>query len=66
MERDQIPVPGEICNCGALRRATRHVSLMYDRVLAGSGPPAGNTPSFGSFSGAEKHRRHSANSRRPW
>ncbi|HEY0234684.1 MAG TPA: MarR family transcriptional regulator [Afipia sp.] len=32
---------GEICNCGALRRATRHVSLMYDRHLAGSGLTSG-------------------------
>ncbi len=31
----------EICNCGALRRATRHVSLMYDRYLAGSGLTSG-------------------------
>ncbi len=34
--------PGpEICNCGALRRATRHVSLMYDRYLTGSGLTSG-------------------------
>ncbi|MBX9709679.1 MAG: MarR family transcriptional regulator [Xanthobacteraceae bacterium] len=34
--------PGrEICNCGALRRATRHVSLMYDRLLADSGLTSG-------------------------
>lgn len=31
----------EICNCGALRRATRHVSLMYDRSLSGSGLTSG-------------------------
>ena len=31
----------EICNCGALRRATRNVSLMYDRLLAGSGLTSG-------------------------
>ncbi len=31
----------EICNCGALRRATRHVSLMYDRCLSGSGLTSG-------------------------
>lgn len=31
----------EICNCGTLRRATRNVSLMYDRHLAGSGLTSG-------------------------
>lgn len=31
----------EICNCGALRRATRNVSLMYDRLLADSGLTSG-------------------------
>jgi DNA-binding MarR family transcriptional regulator len=41
MKQDQTPQAGEICNCGALRRATRHVSLMYDRLLAGSGLTSG-------------------------
>ncbi len=31
----------EICNCGTLRRATRNVSLMYDRFLTGSGLTSG-------------------------
>lgn len=31
----------EICSCGALRRATRNVSLMYDRLLADSGLTSG-------------------------
>lgn len=31
----------EICNCGALRRATRNVSLLYDRLLANSGITSG-------------------------
>ncbi len=41
MAHDQTFHIDEICNCGALRRATRNVSLMYDRLLIGSGLTSG-------------------------
>ncbi len=39
----------EICNCGTLRRASRHVSLMYDRYLAGSGLTSGQYSILGEI-----------------
>ncbi|RTL52172.1 MAG: MarR family transcriptional regulator [Bradyrhizobiaceae bacterium] len=38
---DQDGQVREVCNCSSLRRATRHVSLMYDRHLAASGLTSG-------------------------
>src|SRR5260370_11800262 len=36
MPSDARPKP-EVCNCLALREATRHVTQFYDRLLASSG-----------------------------
>jgi DNA-binding MarR family transcriptional regulator len=49
MNSVSVQQEGSVCNCSGLRRAARHVSLMYDRELADTGITSGQHSILGEL-----------------